>query len=130
MDKKRLNSEDLKGQNPFRVPEGYMEGLTNRIMSQLPEKSTHRVQARKVSLIVRLRPWISVAAAIIAIGFFINIFIDIDKEGGIQPSDSVWMKTQIPPDAVSQIPGDDEYLEYLEVLYSDYILEEEMAYSE
>ena len=31
------NLDRLKGKNPFTVPEGYMEGLTANIMSQLPE---------------------------------------------------------------------------------------------
>ena len=30
------NLDRLKGKNPFTVPEGYMEGLTANIMSQLP----------------------------------------------------------------------------------------------
>lgn len=36
MKKKKNNLDRLKGTNPFTVPEGYMEGLTERIMSQLP----------------------------------------------------------------------------------------------
>jgi len=32
------NLDRLKGKNPFTVPEGYMEGLTANIMSQLPER--------------------------------------------------------------------------------------------
>ena len=38
MKKEENNLDRLKGTNPFTVPEGYMEGLTERIMSQLPEK--------------------------------------------------------------------------------------------
>lgn len=39
MKKEENNLDRLKGTNPFTVPEGYMEGLTERIMSQLPEKA-------------------------------------------------------------------------------------------
>jgi len=34
MKKEENNLDRLKGTNPFTVPEGYMEGLTERIMSQ------------------------------------------------------------------------------------------------
>ena len=37
MKKEENNLDRLKGTNPFTVPEGYMEGLTERIMSQLPD---------------------------------------------------------------------------------------------
>ena len=43
MKKEENNLDRLKGTNPFTVPEGYMEGLTERIMSQLPEKQEERL---------------------------------------------------------------------------------------
>ena len=48
MKKEENNLDRLKGTNPFTVPEGYMEGLTERIMSQLPEKPEER--AKRISL--------------------------------------------------------------------------------
>ena len=33
----QFNIEDEKKKNPFRVPEGYMEGLTDQIMARLLE---------------------------------------------------------------------------------------------
>ena len=36
------NLDRLKGKNPFTVPEGYMEGLTANIMSQLPEREPEK----------------------------------------------------------------------------------------
>ena len=50
MKKEENNLDRLKGTNPFTVPEGYMEGLTERIMSQLPEKPEER--AKRISLVV------------------------------------------------------------------------------
>ena len=55
MKKEENNLDRLKGTNPFTVPEGYMEGLTERIMSQLPEKQEER--AKRISLMDRVRPW-------------------------------------------------------------------------
>ena len=45
------NLDRLKGKNPFTVPEGYMEGLTANIMSQLPEREPEE-EVKKVSLII------------------------------------------------------------------------------
>ena len=56
MKKEENNLDRLKGTNPFTVPEGYMEGLTERIMSQLPEKPEER--AKRISLMDRVRPWL------------------------------------------------------------------------
>ena len=53
MKKEENNLDRLKGTNPFTVPEGYMEGLTERIMSQLPEKQEER--AKRISLLDRVR---------------------------------------------------------------------------
>ena len=53
MKKEENNLDRLKGTNPFTVPEGYMEGLTERIMSQLPEKPEER--AKRISLMVFVR---------------------------------------------------------------------------
>ena len=60
MKKEENNLDRLKGTNPFTVPEGYMEGLTERIMSQLPEKQEER--AKRISLMDRVRPWLYMAA--------------------------------------------------------------------
>ena len=51
------NLDRLKGKNPFTVPEGYMEGLTANIMSQLPEREPEE-EVKKVSLMDRVRPWL------------------------------------------------------------------------
>ena len=52
MKKEENNLDRLKGTNPFTVPEGYMEGLTERIMSQLPEKQEERVPMVVLRLIL------------------------------------------------------------------------------
>ena len=131
MGEKRRESEDLKKQNPFRVPEGYMEGLTDQIMSQLPEKATRNNDTPRVSIVTRLRPWLMAAAAVAGIGFFVNVFIGLDEQDTSLNPDSLWTQSEMPPSAISEVrPTDEEYLEYLEARYSDYILEEEMADSE
>lgn len=132
MEEKRHKLDNLKSQNPFRVPEGYMEGLTDRIMSQLPEKTSSEQKAPKISVLTRLRPWIATAAAIVGVAFFINVFIGLDEQSETSGSDSLWVQSDMPSEAISEARTsvDDEYLEYLEAKYADYILEEELAYSE
>ena len=59
-------------ENPFRVPEGYFDQLTDRVMAQLPEREQ---QAEQTSLsdrhpksrLVALRPWLYAAACTIAV---------------------------------------------------------------
>lgn len=128
----RHELDKLKGQNPFRVPEGYMEGLTDRIMSQLPEETTSEKKSPKIPITVRLRPWFTVAAAIAGIAFFINVFIGLENQSDSYLNDSLRMQTQLPADVMSDMRYsiDEEYLEYLEARYADSILEEELTYSE
>ena len=49
--------EKLGQNNPFRVPEGYFDQLTERVMAQLPER-------RPKSRLVTLRPWLYAAACV------------------------------------------------------------------
>jgi len=132
MGENRHELDQLKGQNPFRVPDGYMEGLTDRIMSRLPEKTICEKKSRKIPMITWLRPWIGIAAAVAGIVFFINIFISLDNQTDSYIQDSLRVQAERPVDAMSALQSslDEEYLEYLEARYSDYILEEELADSE
>jgi len=76
-----MNEEDylnrkLGRNNPFTVPEGYFEQLTDQIMAKLPEKETRldetigESKPQKTATIRRLRPWLY-AAACLCVGVFI-----------------------------------------------------------
>ena len=123
MKKEENNLDRLKGTNPFTVPEGYMEGLTERIMSQLPEKQEER--AKRISLMDRVRPWLYMAAVFKAI-------VGINGSDGSTASDSLLVRTEVPTTALDAIEAeeDEEYLEYLEAQYANYLLDEELSYSE
>ena len=59
-------------ENPFRVPEGYFDQLTDRVMSQLPERDQQAEQIslsdrRPKSRLVALRPWLYAAACTVAV---------------------------------------------------------------
>ena len=109
------NLDRLKGKNPFTVPEGYMEGLTANIMSQLPDREPEK-EAKKVSLMDRVRPWLYMAG----------------PEDKTAKTDSLLVKTEVSPNTVSalQAAEDEEYLEYLEDQYAGYILAEEIGETE
>ena len=73
-----MNYEDKEIQerfgkeNPFRVPEGYFDQLTERVMSQLPEREQQAehiplTERRSKSRWVALRPWLYAAACTVAV---------------------------------------------------------------
>lgn len=130
MKKEENNLDRLKGTNPFTVPEGYMEGLTERIMSQLPEKPEER--AKRISLMDRVRPWLYMAAVFAGLGLFFKAIVGINSSDGSTASDSLLVRTEVPTTALDAIEAeeDEEYLEYLEVQYANYLLDEELSYSE
>ena len=62
----QFNIEDEKKKNSFRVPEGYMEGLTDRIMARLPECPQQK-ETKAVSMADKIRPWLYLAASFIGL---------------------------------------------------------------
>ena len=128
MKKEENNLDRLKGTNPFTVPEGYMEGLTERIMSQLPEKQEER--AKRISLMDRVRPWLYMAAVFAGLGLFFKVLVGPEDKAA--KTDSLLVKTEVSPASVSALQAveDEEYLEYLEEQYAGYILAEEIGETE
>ena len=64
-----LDKKDFR--NPFLTPEGYFEGLTVQILSQLPERTGEQVQ--KISLWQRAQTWVYMAAMFIIIALTMNL---------------------------------------------------------
>lgn len=131
MKKESGNLERLKGKNPFSVPEGYMEGLTDQIMSQIPEKS-HEEERKTVSLMDRMRPWLYMAAVFAGLGLFFKAIVGFAPEGANGMTDSLLVDTTVPQGALEYIQEeideeDQEYLEYIETQYVDYLVSEEIA---
>jgi hypothetical protein len=65
--------EEMKEKNPFKVPEGYFESLTDNIMSRLPEKTES--EPRVLSLWERIQPWVYMAAMFAGIAFMVKLFV-------------------------------------------------------
>ena len=52
--------QKIGNRNPFQVPDGYFDQLTEQIMQQLPERETHVGRAH----VIRMRPWLYAAACV------------------------------------------------------------------
>jgi hypothetical protein len=113
--------ERLKGQKPFKTPEGYWDGLTKQIMNQLPERILE--EPKKVSLMARVLPWMYLAAVIAGLGMFFDFL------NGNNKKDSVNIVYNTPDITTSFLEQEDEvdYLEYLEAQYANYMLAEEIG---
>ena len=123
----------LKGKQPFRVPDGYMEGLTNRIMERLPEPPV--VEAESVSLVERIRPWLYLAAVFAGMGLFFKAIIGVDSAREDTLSDTLLVRSEVPSASLEAIESEAaqeeaDYLEYIEERYANYLLRESLAESE
>lgn len=76
-------------ENPFRVPEGYFEGLASQVMANLPDRDTAPVRTARTYRL-RLRAWICTAACV-CIGMFgaVMYFADSGNVGVSAPDSSV-----------------------------------------
>lgn len=121
----------LKGKQPFRVPEGYMAGLTNQIMDRLPELP-EKEESQSVSLMDRIRPWLYLAAVFIGMGLFFRIIVDADKSVNQASVDSLLVQSEVSEAAIEAIDADmsaedADYLEYIEDQYNDYLFQESLT---
>ena len=132
-DNKNGTLEQLRKAQPFRVPEGYMENLTNRIMKGLPK--TVEVEAESVSLLDRIRPWFYLAAVFLGLGLFFKVIVGLDTVQNQVAGDSLLVRSEVPTSAFEAIDAetaqeDADYLEYIERQYADYLLKESLTESE
>ena len=133
MNKKENTLDRLKGKQPFRVPDGYMEGLTNRIMESLPEPPV--MEAESVSLVERIRPWLYLAAVFAGMGLFFKAIIGVDSAREDTLSDTLLVRSEVPSASLEAIESEaaqeeGDYLEYMEERYANYLLRESLAESE
>ena len=133
MNKKENTLDRLKGKQPFRVPDGYMEGLTNRIMESLPEPPV--MEAESVSVVERIRPWLYLAAVFAGMGLFFKAIIGVDSAREDTLSDTLLVRSEVPSASLEAIESEAaqeeaDYLEYIEERYANYLLRESLAESE
>lgn len=117
-------------ENPFRVPEGYMEGLTSQIMKQIPE--IEKPEAQSISWIERLRPFIYLAAMFAGLGLFFRAVTFLDDADNTFATDTLLVSSNTPDfslgitsnEALSD--DDEEYLDYLENQYTAALIQDEL----
>jgi hypothetical protein len=124
MEIRRTKLDELKETNPFKLPEGYMNGLSGQIMSRLPEKP--REEAKVISLYDRVRPWLYLAGVFVGLMLLFRVFTYLQPaaEKHLQ-DDPLYVQTISPGITVSE--DDLEYLEYLESEYYNNMYSEELA---
>ncbi len=128
MKKEFKNLDDFKGNNPFTVPDGYFEGLQSQIMSKIPEKIIE--EPKKITMMDRMRPLVYMAAVFAGLGLFFNLLVGNGNENKTGQTDSMLVQNSISsPQSIAAIEtdNDEEYLEYLEEQYANYILAEEWS---
>ena len=118
--------DELKGQNPFKVPKGYMEGLTEQIMAGIPDVS--HVETKVISLRDRIRPWLYLAAAFAGLLILFKVFFNpASQDTDQQENTSSYLQAWILGDLLQDITDDDlDYLEFLENQYFDRDFAEEI----
>ena len=129
MDKKTYNLDNLRGKQPFSVPKGYMDGLTDRIMNQIPEKRLQAEEPLVISWADRVRPWLYLAAVFAGLGIFFKTIVGIMPQTE-NAEDSLLVQSERPlvsPDEIQDEQEEDlEYLEYIEMKYSADLLANEL----
>ena len=129
MDKKTYNLDNLRGKQPFSVPKGYMDGLTDRIMNQIPEKRPQAEEPLVISWADRVRPWLYLAAVFAGLGIFFKTIVGIMPQTE-NAEDSLIVQSERPlvsPDEIQDEQEEDlEYLEYIEMKYSDDLIANEL----
>lgn len=125
MKMQQFKIEEEKKKNPFRVPEGYMEGMTDQIMARLPERPQQK-ETKVVSMADKMRPWLYLAAS------FIGLLLIFKGISGYRvqkndTTDPLFVKTEVPEVSLNAISDEDrEFLEYLEAQYEDELFLEEI----
>lgn len=65
--------DSIKGQSGYKVPEGYFEQLSSRIIEQLPEKEMQ--QPEVITTWQKLRPYLYMAAMFAGIWLMVQTFV-------------------------------------------------------
>lgn len=123
MEIKQNKLDELKGKNPFKLQDGYFEGLTEQIMARIPDAS-HK-ETKVVSLSDRIRPWLYLAAVFAGLLVLLRVFISPVSQGADDWDDTLY--SLVTGEELQIISEDDmEYLEFMENQYLNRIFAEEI----
>jgi len=80
MEKERkYKLDEREPRRPFTVPEGYFENLTQNIMASLPQQDSLTQSPVTVTLWMRIKPYIYMAAAFAGIFFCLEFATGLNK---------------------------------------------------
>jgi hypothetical protein len=130
MDTKQNKLDQFKGKQPFKLPDNYMDGLTQQIMDNIPESVVQTEEP--VTLMMKLRPFLYMTAMIAGMVFILKLLIG-DAANKMEPDSSKnnisQTENKVGVDEMNKNDSADlEFLEYIEDQYSDAILKEELAF--
>ena len=125
MEMKQNILDELKGKNPFKVPDGYFEGLTEQIMAQIPEVSLK--ETKVISLLDRVRPWLYLAGAVAGLLLIFRVFFSPVWQKTDDQHSELYMQAFVSGEMVQVISEEDmDYLEFVANQNLDRLFAEEM----
>ena len=118
-------NEKYKEKNPFAVPDGYFDGLTERIM----ELTDNKKDVRKPSLLQVLRPYIGIAAMFVVMMGIMHVVVSMTMERNQTASGEAVAHSTLEEELLEEDifdsefnPTSDEIIEYLATEIDNYEL--------
>lgn len=118
-------NEKYKEKNPFAVPDGYFDGLTERIM----ELTDNKKDVRKPSLLQVLRPYIGIAAMFVVMMGIMHVVVSMTMERNQTASGEAVAHSTLEDELLEEDifdsefnPTSDEIIEYLATEIDNYEL--------
>ncbi|MBO7418565.1 MAG: hypothetical protein J6U14_06475 [Bacteroidaceae bacterium] len=94
--------------NPFTVPEGYFEGLTNRVMDSLPEKPIPEYKTRPLTWWDKAKPSVYLAAMFVGAAIIIRVLGYIhDNDPAVIAAEEEQYETEMVQNLVDAMQMDD-----------------------
>ena len=131
MEAKDNKLENMRKETPFRVPDGYFEGFTARMMEQIPDDEP-QFEDNKVTMWDRVRPIFYLAAMFAGLGLFFKAIVFFDNSDKLSnQADSLLVSTQNSTYMADESEYDfeneeNEYLQYLEDQYTEALILNEL----
>ena len=131
MEAKDNKLENMRKENPFRVPDVYFEGFTARMMEQIPDDEP-QFEDNKVTMWDRVRPIFYLAAMFAGLGLFFKAIVFFDNSDKLSnQADSLLVSTQNSTYMADESEYDfeneeNEYLQYLEDQYTEALILNEL----
>ena len=94
--------------NPFTVPDGYFEGLTNRVMDNLPEKPVPEYKLKPLTRWDKAKPSVYLAAMFVGAAIIIKVLGYMrDNDPAVIAADNEEYETELVQNMVESMQMDD-----------------------